>query len=136
MRPVVVIAASGALVLAVAARAAATPSDRACLIAWNAPANHASRARLLAQRPTTGLSLRAGVRYVDTVSKGSASTTTGGPACLLSVRRRAGLELVTGMWTGTGVRSWTFGRSFPSAHPPPANVRLLPDGRVTKISLR
>jgi hypothetical protein len=111
------------------------PSDRACLIAWNSPANQASRLRLLAQRPIVGLSLRAGVVYTDTWTKGT-STTTGGPACLLSIAKRSESRIVTGTWTGSGVARWSFGRVFRGSHHIGPNVRLLADGRVTKIYLR
>ena len=112
------------------------PSDRACLIAWNSPTNHASRVKLLAERPILALMLNAGVSYVDTWTKTS-TTRTGGPACVMTIVKRGELRLVTGLWKTNGVEHWTFGRAFAATkNSPPrgaANVRLLPDGRVTKI---
>jgi hypothetical protein len=133
---VAVIVSGTALFVAGATHATSQPSDRACLIAWNASANQASRLRLLAQRPIVGISLRAGVVYTDTWTMGSSPTTTGAPACLLTIAKRSESRIVTGTWSGTGVARWTFGRVFPGRHLIGANVRLLADGRVTKIYLR
>ncbi|MGN6796736.1 MAG: hypothetical protein ACTHKS_01160 [Gaiellaceae bacterium] len=112
------------------------PSDRACLIAWNSPANRAGHVKLLEQRPIRGLMLRAGVSYVDTWTKTS-STRVSGPACILTIVKRGELRLVTGAWKSGGVDHWMFAPTFAATknYPPPAaaNVRLLSDGRVTKI---
>jgi hypothetical protein len=75
------------------------------------------------------------VVYTDTWTKGS-STTTSGPACLLTVAKRGEVRLVTGTWKGAGVDRWSFGRTYRTTSRFIANVRLLADGRVTKISLR
>jgi hypothetical protein len=40
---------------------------------------------------------------------------------------------MTGIWRSTGVTSWSFGRLIPTSKILVANVRLLADGRVTKI---
>jgi hypothetical protein len=142
--PVVVrlaLAPACALLLAATAFAATPkqPSERACLIAWNSPANHSGRGRLLAERPILGLMLRAGVSYVDTWTTTS-TTRTGGPACLMTIVKHGKLRSVTGPWMTNGVDRWTFGRALAATrtYPPPgaANVRLLPDGRVTKIYRR
>ena len=45
------------------------PTERACLIAWNSPANHANHVKLLAEKPIVGLMLRAGVSYTVTWTK-------------------------------------------------------------------
>jgi hypothetical protein len=115
------------------------PSERACLIAWNSPANQVSRVKLLAERPILGLMLNAGVSYVDTWTNTS-STRTGGPACLMTIMKRGELQLITGMWRTNGVDRWTFRRAIAATrnYPPldSANVRLLSDGRVTKIYRR
>ena len=127
-----------ALVAASSALAASQPSERACLIVWNAPANHANHVKLLRRRPILGLSLRAGVAGTDTWTKTS-STHTSGPACLMTVITRGRLQIVIGRWKGTGVGRWTFARAMPVTNYPPAgfaNVRLLGDGRVTKIYRR
>ena len=142
--PVVVrpaLAPALALLLAATAFAATPkqPSERACLIAWNSPANHAGHVRLLAERPILGLMLDAGVSYTDTWTKTS-TTRTGGPACLMTIMTRGELRLVTGMWMTDGVDRWTFGRAIAATknYPPrgSANVRALSDGRVTKIYRR
>jgi hypothetical protein len=115
------------------------PTERACLIAWNSPANHANQVKLLTETPVVGLMLRAGVSYTVSWTK-TTSKQTGGPACLLTIIKRGRLRLVTGPWTKTGVTQWTFGRAtrvrmnYPPADA--ANVRLLADGRVTKIYRR
>jgi hypothetical protein len=115
------------------------PSERACLIAWNSPANHANHVRLLGEAPVLGLMLRAGVSYTVTWTKPT-SKQTAGPACLMTIIKRAKVRLVTGPWTRNGVAHWTFGgaiavrRNYPPADAP--NVRLLADGRVTKIYRR
>ena len=138
VRPALV-AGTLALLLASTTLAASQPSERACLIAWNSPANHANRVKLLALRPIVGLALHAGVAGTDTLTKTS-STQTSGPACLLTVIKRGELRIVTGMWRGTGVERWTFARAIPTTKSYPsagfANVRVRTDGRVTKIYRR
>jgi len=113
------------------------PSERACLIAWNSPANHANRVKLLAEKPILGLMLRPAVVYTVTWTKTS-SKQTSGPACLLTIMKRNEARVVTGMWKAAAVDRWTFGRPTPTKNRDPlgANVRLLADGRVTKIYLR
>jgi hypothetical protein len=111
----------------------ARPSDRTCLLAWNAPANHANRLRLLAERPIAGLQLLPGTVGTDTWRKGSRPTQTTTPACLLTVAEHAEIRIVTGTWKTAGVSRWSFGRPIPMSKPIFANVRLLSDGRVTKI---
>ena len=139
MARLVVVALTMALAFASTTTAASPPSERACLIAWNAPANHVNRVKLLSERPIRGLELRAGVAGTDTWTK-TASTQTSGPACVMTIMKRGLLQIVTGMWKGTGVGRWTFTRAMPVAkdYPPAgfANVRLLADGRVTKIYRR
>jgi hypothetical protein len=109
------------------------PSDRACLIAWNAPANHANRVQLLAQRPISGLQLLPGVVGTDTWSKGSVPKQTSTVACVLTLATPGEVRFVTGAWRAGGVTRWSFGRPIPTSKPFFANVRLLADGRVTKI---
>ena len=112
------------------------PSDRSCLVAWNSTGNEANRLRLLAQRPISGLRLLPGAVGTDTWSKGSPPTQTSAPACLLSLAKPGKLQVVTGLWRGAGVRRWSFGRSIATSKPFVANVRLLSDGRVTKLYRR
>ena len=121
-------------ILAAAAAAAAPPrlpSERGCLIAWNAPANAANRARLVAVHPLTTLSLRNGVVGVDTLSSGK-TTSTSAPTCLLTVSKAGTTELVTGRWHDGRVARWAWSHAFPTTRVVPGNVRLLADGRVTK----
>ena len=126
-----------ALILALAsttlAQSRAQPSDRACLIAWNAPANHPNRLRLLAQRPISGLQLLPGTVGTDTWTKGSPPMQTTAQACLLTLAKPGAIRTVTGIWRTVGVSRWSFGRRIPTTKPFFANVRLLSDGRVTKI---
>ena len=124
--------------LAAAAAPGAPPSDRACLLAWNAPANAAARAHLLTLRPAARALLLPGVVYTDTWSRGKPATRSAGvEACLLTVRRRQRVQIVQGRWRDGGVRRWTFLHPAPAAGSPLGhNVRVLPDGRVTKAYRR
>ena len=112
------------------------PSDRSCLVAWNATGNQANRARLIAERPIAGLRLLPGIVGTDTVKKGSPPTQTAAPACLLAVATPGQIRIVTGLWATAGVSRWSFGRPILTSKPFFANVRLLSDGRVTKIYRR
>jgi hypothetical protein len=105
-------------------------------VAWNAPGNHASRLRLLAQRPIAGLLLVPGQASTDSWTKGSPPTQTTTLACLLTVAKPGEIRVVTGTWRPAGVARWSFGRPIPTSKPFFANVRLLPDGRVAKIYRR
>ena len=128
------------LVFAIAGTALATPSaqptDRSCLLAWNAAANHANHLLLLAQRPVSGLRLLPAEVGTDTWRKGSTPTQTSSPACVLTVEKRGTIREVIGIWRAGAVAGWTFGRSIRTTVPFAANVRLLTDGRVTKIYRR
>ena len=127
------VVSSFALLCATATVAAQSrPLERACLISWNAPANRANHVRLLAERPVTGLLLGAGIVSTDTWSKGSKKQTSS-QACLLTIMKRGQIRTVTGVWQAGGVTKWTFGRAIPTNEPPHGNVRLLADGRVTKV---
>jgi hypothetical protein len=134
-RLAVVSTAASASLLAAAALAAprSHPSDRACLLAWNAPSNHGNRLRLLAVRPISELSLRPGKTFTSTWTSGSAPRQTAAEACLLTLRKPGEIQVVTGVWRAGGVGRWSFGHPIPSRRPFYANVRLLPDGRVTRI---
>jgi hypothetical protein len=111
----------------------AQPSDRSCLIAWNSPGNHANRLRLVAQRPISGLQLLPGTVGTATWTKGSLPTQTTALACLLTLAKPGEIRTVTGIWRAAGVSRWSFGPPIPTSKPFFANVRLLSDGRVTKI---
>ena len=108
------------------------PSDRGCLLAWNAPSNHSNRVKLIAARPMTGLSLRGGNSFTDTWTKGAPKQTST-EACLLTVAEAGKIQFVTGVWRVGHVSRWSWGHSIPTTRPFFANVRLLSDGRVTKI---
>jgi len=109
------------------------PSDRRCLVAWNAPSNHANRSKLIAARPVGGVSLRPGVTYTDTVTATTrATTTTSTEACLLTVAQGGTIQIVAGTWSFGRVSRWSWGRRIPTTNLLAANVRLLADGRVTK----
>jgi hypothetical protein len=130
---VILIAPALAFAAAALATPRAQPSDRACLIAWNAPRNYANHVRLLAQRPISGLQLLPGVVGTDTWSKASTPAQTSSLACLLTLAKPGQVRVVTGTWRGSGVTRWSFGRPIQTTKPLFANVRLLSDGRVTKI---
>jgi hypothetical protein len=110
------------------------PSERSCLLAWNAPQNQSNRLRLIAAPRVSNLSLRAGVTGTVTWSRGAAQKQTSATACLLTLARPGQIQLVSGVWHSGRVTRWSFGRTIPNTTPlPGANVKLLPDGRVTKI---
>jgi hypothetical protein len=125
--------AAAALTATAVAAVPTRPSNRACLLAWNAPANQPNRVRLIAARPITGLSLLPGVTGTYTWTKQSTPKQTRAQACLLTISKRAHIQVVTGIWRTGHVSRWSFGHPIPTSRPFFANVRLLPDGRVTKI---
>jgi hypothetical protein len=49
------------------------------------------------------------------------------------VARPGEMRIVTGIWKTAGVSRWSFGRPIPTRKAFFSNVRLLADGRVTKI---
>jgi hypothetical protein len=113
------------------------PSERSCLIAWNAPSNQANRAKLIARRPIAGLFLGTAVSGTVTWTKeASPSQSTPHQACMLTIAKSQQIQMVTGVWKAGRVSEWSFGRSLPTATHPPGNVRLLSGGRVTKIYRR
>ena len=123
------------LLLALAGTAAAAPptepSDRGCLLAWNAASNDANHAKLLRARPA-GLMLHGGRSGTDTWTK-TTTTSTSTAACLLTVVKARTSQLVVGPWNGGSVDHWSWSRAYPKPRFLAANVRLLADGRVTKI---
>jgi hypothetical protein len=124
------------LVAAGAASAAARPSERGCLLAWNAARNSGTRARVVQAAPSPRALLVPGIVGRDVIVNGMARPAQEAPACLLTLVRRGRIQVVSGSWRNGGVRSWTFGREISTSRPLPANVRLLRDGRVTKIYRR
>lgn len=113
------------------------PTDRGCLLAWNAASNQSNRVKLIAERPMTGLSLRGGTSSTVTWTKGSAARQTSTEACLLTASKPGKIQVVTGVWRVGHVSRWSWGHWGGHAIPTTglffANVRLLSDGRVTKI---
>jgi hypothetical protein len=81
----------------------------------------------------SGLQLLPGVIGTDTWAKGSTPTQTHAPACLLTLAKPGEIRIVIGVWQTAGVNHWSFGRPTPTTKPFFANVRLLSDGRLTKI---
>ena len=119
------------------ATAHARPSDRSCLLAWNAAANNANHLRLLAQRPIAALQLLPAEVGTDTWQKGSTPTQTSSMACVLTLAKTGAIRQIVGIWNAGSVLGWAFGRSIPTTTTPVvANVRLLTDGRVTKVYRR
>lgn len=119
-----------------AAPAPVVPSERSCLLAWNAPGNLANRMRVAGGRPWSSASLRAGTTSTVTWSRGKKTETTS-PACLMALVARTRLQLVTGVWRERRLVRWSFARPIPAEQPPfGANVRVLTDGRVTKVYRR
>ena len=134
LRVPIVLAFSFAVFVAGTATAAdlSQPSDRGCLLAWNAASNHSNRVKLIAARPMTGLSLRGGNSFTDTWTKGVPKQTST-EACLLTVAKTGKIQFVTGVWRVGHVSRWSWGHPILTTRPFFANVRLLSDGRVTKI---
>jgi hypothetical protein len=83
----------------------------------------------------SGLLLGLGEVGTDTWVTGSAPKQTTALACLLTVAKPGEISTVTGIWRTAGVSRWSFGRPIPTRKPFLffSNVRLLSDGRVTKI---
>ena len=88
--------ALAAAALSVPAGAAVpAPSERACLLAWNAPRNAATRSAVAAARPWRIASLRAGVTAQLTWKRGAAPVRTSGLACLLTLWKARSLRQAT-----------------------------------------
>jgi len=95
------------------------------------------RQRIVAAGPWPRASLFPGVSGTLTWHRGSQPVSTSGPACLLTLVRHTRVQPVTGLWRHGRVSRWSFGgRLTTSRAPGRTNVRVLPDGRVTKVYLR
>lgn len=57
-------------------------------------------------------------------------------ACLLTLVKGHRALPITGIWRGSGVARWVFGHPLTANSTLGANVRVLRDGRVTKIYRR
>lgn len=112
------------------------PSDRGCLIAWNAPSNRANRGRLVTAQPEHGLSLRGGRSSTDRWTKGAGVTQTSTAACLLTLSTPHSAQMVIGIWKSGRVTRWSWGPVTPPTAVFSPNVRLLSDGRLTKTYRR
>lgn len=120
-----------------AAAVADRPSERACLLSWNAPSNAASRRRVAERGPWSAAILSPGTTAMVTWRRGSPPAVgPARPGCLLRLLKPGQSLLVAGAWRNGAVRRWSFGPAIPSAVPRLGNVRVLPDGRVTKRRLR
>jgi hypothetical protein len=115
---------------------AAQPSDRGCLLAWNAPSNRPNRVKLISARPLTGISLRGGESFSYSWTKGTVTKQTSSEACLLTVAKSGTIQVVTGRWRFGPISRWSWGRVIPTTRPFIANVKLRADGRLTKIYSR
>jgi hypothetical protein len=119
------------------ASSARKPSERGCLLAWNTPENAANRHRIVSEGPWSASLLLPGVAGTVTWQRGSAPAATTAAACGLTLMRRSHLLPVTGIWRNGRVARWSFGRLIATEDGPrDSNVRVLTDGRVTKIYRR
>lgn len=113
------------------------PTERGCLLAWNARENAASRERVVSEGPWAAALLLPGVASMLRWQRGSAPTQATAQACLLTLVKPRELQPVTGIWRNERVPRWSFGRVIGTdTAPVHANVRILGDGRVTKIHRR
>jgi hypothetical protein len=89
------IAGLAALCLGVAfAHGAAMPSERACLLAWNEPANASNRAWVVANGPWANGSLRPGMAVTASFKRGSSPQSTSTVACILVLVQRQSIRMV------------------------------------------
>jgi hypothetical protein len=134
----VVLCATIALIEASSAASAATPmpTERNCLLAWNARSNEASWHRLVSSGRWKGALLVDAVVGTDTIPP-SSTAHVGRQACALLVRDGGRALQVIGRWNDGRVAKWTFSRVFRlQVHVVRSNVRILRDGRVTKLYRR
>lgn len=121
----------------VAAPAPTQPSQCACLLAWNAPLNAPNRTRVAAGGPWSGVLLMSGMTITATWRRGSTPTQTTAVTCQLMLVRGGEVQPITGVWRDGQVTGWSFGPAITSGKAPArSNVKVLPDGRVTKVSRR
>ena len=114
------------------------PTETTCLIAWNSPFNGANHDRIAGSgtvvaiiTPPRGSSARSMGRQCPSLAK------TVAKACLRLLADSGRHQLVTGIWSDSSVTHWSFGRPTKTHDAPTApNVKVLADGRVTKIPLR
>jgi hypothetical protein len=112
------------------------PSERNCLLAWNARSNEAGRHRLLSSGPWKAALLADAVVGTVTIPP-SPSARVRSHVCALLVRDGSRARQVVGRWRNGQVTEWTFSRVFQlTVRVVRSNVRILHDGRVTKIYRR
>jgi hypothetical protein len=120
-----------------AALAAPPPSERACLLAWNGQGNAGNRTRVVASGPWSSASLHPGLTGNVTWKRGTPPAQTTAEPCLLTLVKAQRIQPVTGVWRQGRVVRWAFGRAIAiDKLPGRSNIKVLPDGRVTKIYLR
>lgn len=119
-----------------------TPSERACIIAWNADTNHANQLRLHAARPLTTATLLPTRWFTFAFGHGSTQKRSSADVCLLTLNKEGRSQQVTGHWRSGHVTNWSWSTvhirtaTRAAAAPFAGNVRVLADGRVTKIYRR
>ncbi|RDI74494.1 hypothetical protein Gocc_1383 [Gaiella occulta] len=106
-------------------------------MAWNAPANAAFRSRVAASGPWSSATLHPGTISAVVWEQGSSARQTTAQACLMTLAGPARSRLVVGNWLRGRVARWSFaGAVSADKAPGGSNVKLLADGRVTKIYRR
>lgn len=137
VRPAVLLSVLAlAVVISAPAAAATRPSERACLVAWNARSKGANRSVVAAGRPWVSASLRAGTTVTVRWTRGMPPSQTSAEACLLMLAKGGRVRMTTGIWRNGRVVRWRTQEHATDSAPRHSNVRVLPDGRVTKIYLR
>jgi len=112
-----------------------SPSERNCLVAWNSRSNVVNQGRIVTSGPwKRALLVPAAVGTVRFPSSTTSAETLG---CALILRKPSLAQQIIGYWRDGRVVKWTFSRLFETTSSPGfANVRILRDGRVTKIYRR
>lgn len=82
------------------ASAATRPSDRACLLAWNAPSNRPLQLRVAAGAPWSRAMLGSATTTGITWEQGSAPTHSTAQSCVMALQGPARSRLVVGIWGG------------------------------------
>lgn len=120
-----------ALAFPAVATAASAPSECSCLLAWNVASNSGNGDRVvrLGRWPSATLTPAS----VGTVGL-NPPTNSNVRGCVLMLSRPGWQQQIVGRWVDHSVRTWIFWPAVrTSARLPRSNVRVLSDGRVTKI---
>lgn len=108
------------------------PSERACLVSWNARSNLQGRERVAAGAPWRAAVLVAAKTGWVTINPVGSSFET--PACVLLLVKSRRMREVVGPWRSGRVTRWRFSPLFSADEIRlPSNVKVLTDGRVRKI---